>query len=117
MTLVTLNLQADAIAEARRLSAARGWVSGRDEELLRAIEPAPVVARARGRHTRRQLSGRLLLIFRISSLDASGRLVESQIAGALVPWSTCGEPRRRRRIRKAIAAAEHVARPHVEAFF
>ena len=118
MILVTLNLQTDAIAEAQRLTAARGWVRSGDEDLLiRATAEAPIVARARSRGTRRQLAGRMLLIFRVSSLDRSGRVAESQIAGALVPFQECDGPRRRSRICGAVRAAEHVARTHIDAFF
>ena len=117
MILQTLNLQADAIAEAQRLTAARGWIRGGDEDaLMRTTTPAPIVGRARRLGTRRQLAGRMLLIFRISSLDESGRVAESQIAGALVPLPACAGPRRRRRICEAVAAAEHAARKHVETF-
>jgi hypothetical protein len=118
MNLLTLNLQTDALAEAQRLSAARGWSGKADQDaLMRTTGPAPIVARARRAGTRRQLAGRMLLIFRISSLDASGRVAESQIAGALVRYPTAAGSHRRRRIREAVAAAERVARKQVEIVF
>jgi hypothetical protein len=114
MTLLTLNLEADGLAEARRLAAARTWLRDGDEQaLLQIAAAAPVVARARNRNMRRQLGGRMLLIVRLSSLDASGRIVESQIAGVLVTLHPCAAARRRARVRAAIAVAARAAQQHL----
>src|SRR3954468_16864020 len=111
MNLLTLNLETDALAEAQRLSAARGWWREGDEDaLMRVSVAAPIVARGRSRGTRRQLAGRMVLVFRVSSLDRSGRVAESQIKGALVRCPACAGAPGRERIREAVAAAEHVAR-------
>jgi hypothetical protein len=118
MNVLTLDLEADAAVEARRLSEARAWTGiddaaaiGRGDELAQG----PLATRARRNLARRSLSGRALLIFRVSWRDVHARALETQLIGALVPVAG-SQPslRSREHIRAVVADAEAAARPHVE---
>jgi hypothetical protein len=114
MALLTLNLEADAVAEARRLARARVWPRPGDEEVFaRSVGVRPLVARARRSATRQRLAGRALLIFRIGWQDGNGRTLESEVIAAVVPASDFETTRSRVRIR-SVCAAESAALPRIE---
>src|SRR5713226_6719207 len=117
MTLVTPDLRADAIAEARRLIEARSFQRDGDEDLLVQCENAgPLVTRARRNTLRRRLGGRILVIWRVSCEDGSGRSVESQLV-ALLAIVAAAPPNRRRRawIRAVLRDLEAPLLHHVDA--
>jgi hypothetical protein len=83
MQTTTIDLRDEAIAEARRLTAARAF--DRTEKTRRPDAPltGPLIARARGRR-RRGLAGRILCIWRIGCEDGAGRATSTAIVAALV---------------------------------
>lgn len=114
MTLQTqIDLRAEAIAEAQRVSASRAW--GRSDAANSTAQHAldrPLVARARRHKTRERLGDRLLLVFRVRAQDSAGRTIDTALLGALVkPLSSVG--RARERLRRAVRDAEAAARPPV----
>src|SRR5436190_3052136 len=118
MTLLTLNLQADAIAEAGRLTAARAWRRPDGDDVPGGSGGSDrLVARARGRG-RRRLADRAVLIFAVTWQDGEGRVIESQLIALAV---RLGSDRsrsltpRRDRVRAMVRAAEIAAVPHIEA--
>jgi hypothetical protein len=116
MDLLTLNLKAEALAEAERLSAARTWTrDGDDGGLAHGNDGAPLVARARRSRTRQSLAGRALVIFRLAWDDGNARTVEWYLAAALVPPGDPGATPARNRLREAAMRVERAARPVIEA--
>lgn len=85
MTMITVDLRADAAAEARRLTAARVLLRDGDERALLRLEGGGAwIARPRRARLRRALGGRVCLVWRLSFEDASGRLVESRLVPVLI---------------------------------
>jgi len=85
MALMTPDLRTDAIAEARRLSGMRALQRDGDEGVLAFHDGlGPLITRARRNSLRRALAGRILLVWRASCEDGSGRRVESQLIALLV---------------------------------
>src|SRR5438874_3058561 len=84
MSLTTPDLRADAIAEARRLAGTRICHGDGDEGALAGAEVmGPLITRARRNGLRRRLGGRVVLVWRVSCEDFSGRRVESQLVTLL----------------------------------
>jgi hypothetical protein len=103
MAIVTLDLRADAIAEARRLIAARRFHHDADEGVLTACESeGPFVARARRSSLRRQLGRRILLIWRVACEDAAGRTVESRLVALLIDLAAAPLPGQHRAWTRAL---------------
>jgi hypothetical protein len=85
MAYTTVNLRADAIAEARRLARARAVIRGGDREALDRLDgDATWVARTRGRRLRHRLGRRVCLIWRATFEDVSGQSLESHLVPMLV---------------------------------
>jgi hypothetical protein len=101
MSITSVDLTADAKAEAARLSRARlVGNNGTDRDRRVADVDRPLIARARGGDTRRVLSGRWLVIWRVAYEDAGGRVVESRLVSLLVrPAARPGGVRHRQWIR------------------
>src|SRR6516162_2449049 len=119
MSLLTLDLVGDAIAEAHRLTAARSRTRAEDEAAFgsgdRLVALEPLMARARRNAARRILAGRMLLVFRISWLDGYPRVIESRLTGVLVPMpSSWPASRGSRHFRAMVADAEASAMSYVE---
>jgi hypothetical protein len=121
--LLTIDLRADAAAEAARLDAARALIrhserqpagapgnpddSGSDEIALAQLDgEAAWIITARSPALRRRLGGRALLIWRVACEDASGRLLESRLVAIAVALSTGTRPRRRARVETLVRALE-----------
>jgi hypothetical protein len=85
MKMISVDLRAEAAAEARRLTAARGWLRDGDQRALLMLESGGAwIASARRARIRRALGGRVCLIWRVSFEDASGRGVESRLVPVLI---------------------------------
>ena len=85
MTMIAVDLRAEAAEEARRLTAARGWLRDGDRlALLRLESGGTWISSARRARLRRALGGRLCLVWRISCEDATGRRIESRLVPMLV---------------------------------
>src|SRR5437879_367240 len=85
MSLITPDLRADAIAEARRLAGTRVFQRDGDEGVLAGAEGmGPLITQTRRNRLRRRLGGRIVLVWRVSCEDFSGRRVESQLVTLLV---------------------------------
>jgi hypothetical protein len=113
--LLTIDLCADAVLEARRLSELRSLIPADDGRARATFDAArPLIARARRSGVRRRLGGRLLLIFRLTAQDAGGRTIDAHVMGALVSTSGAAGSRRRDAIRASVRDATAAARPHVD---
>ncbi len=101
MSITSLDLKADAIAEVARLSRARVIAaSGGHGDGKRCDFNRPLIARARRSNVRRALGGRLLMIWRVAYEDPCGRAVESRLVPMLVSVAArSGNVRRRAWIR------------------
>jgi hypothetical protein len=85
MKMITVDLRAEADAEARRLTAARGWLQDGDQRALLRLESGGAwISSARRARLRRALGGRLCLVWRVSFEDAAGRSVESRLVPMLI---------------------------------
>jgi hypothetical protein len=83
--MISVDLRAEAAAEARRLSGARAQLRDGDLRALQLLEAdGGWIARPRRARVRRFLGGRVCLIWRVSFADASGRPVESRLVPLLV---------------------------------
>jgi hypothetical protein len=81
----TVDLRAEALAEARRLTQARAlWHHGDDRALAQLEGDAAWILIARRARLKRTLGRRVCLVWRIAFEDASGRIVESRIVPLLV---------------------------------
>jgi hypothetical protein len=117
MPLTTLDLRADAIAEARRLIEARAFQRDGDDGVLSQCEGmGPLITRARRSTLRRKLAGQILLIWRVRCEDGAGRSAESRLVALLVTVAAPSPNRRRRAWTRAILRhAEASLRQHVDA--
>jgi len=116
MTITSVDLKADAIAEAARLAHARAVAAANPGgDVDHAHVEGPLVARARRCGVRQALAGRVLTIWRIAYEDPSGRIVESRLVPALVavPAQTRIE-RRRRWIRTLLRGIDAPVRRFVD---
>jgi hypothetical protein len=83
--ITTMNLRADAEAEAGRLTIARSLGRTRQERVNDTVRAnGPLIARARGAHRRKALAGRTLFIWQVASEDAAGRRSPAAIVAILV---------------------------------
>jgi len=117
MALMTPDLRTDAIAEARRLSGTRALQRDGDEGVLAGHDGVgPLIARARRSSLRRALGGRILLVWRASCEDGSGRRIESQLVALLVDVGPAPSSSEQRAwIRALLREAEAQLRRQVEA--
>jgi hypothetical protein len=89
MNMITVDLRADARAEAHRLAGARALLRDGDEAALARLEGnATWIARSRRTAVRRPLGRRACLVWRVTIEDASGRAVESRIVPLLIDLTT-----------------------------
>jgi superfamily II DNA/RNA helicase len=80
-----LSLAREAIGEAARVAAARAFVTPGDRQALERLESnGPAVATSRRWKTRAAIGARNLLLWRISSPDATGRATASKLVGVAV---------------------------------
>jgi hypothetical protein len=85
MTMTTVDLKAEAVAEASRLTRARALLrTGDEESLVRLDADGTWIAWARRPRLRRALSGRMCLVWRVVFEESSGRLVDSTLVPLLV---------------------------------
>lgn len=85
MTMTTVDVRAEAIAEASRLKRARALLRKGDEEsLVRLDADGTWIAWARRPRLRRALSGRMCLVWRVTVEEPSGRLVSSRLVPMLI---------------------------------
>jgi hypothetical protein len=85
MKIITVDLRADAAAEARRLTAARGWLRDGDQRALLRLESGGAwISSARRAPLRRALGRRLCLVWQVSFEDATGRSIESRLVPMLI---------------------------------
>ena len=92
--MTTVDLRAEAIAEASRLKRARALLrTGDEQSLVRLDEDGTWIAWARRPRLRRALSGRMCLVWRVAFEESSGRLVDSTLVPLLVDLR--GSPSRR----------------------
>jgi hypothetical protein len=117
MPLTTLDLRADAIAEARRLIEARAFQRDGDAGVLAQCEGmGPLITRARRSTLRRKLAGQILLIWRVRCEDGAGRSAESRLVALLVTVAARPSNRRRRAwIHAILRDAEASLLQHVDA--
>ena len=120
MTLVAVDLRAEAAAEVRRLTKARALLRDGDERALAQLDGTSAwIAMPRRASLRRALGHHICLVWRVAVEDASGRIVESRVvpvllsvaleANRIVPAAA-----RRAWIRSLLRDAERQVRPHVE---
>ncbi|HMF96117.1 MAG TPA: hypothetical protein VKE96_17560 [Vicinamibacterales bacterium] len=84
MSTTTVNLRADAAAEARRLTMIRA-ITGRREHVWHTTgATGPLIARARTARRRRALRGQMLLVWQVGCEDASGRITSTALVPLLV---------------------------------
>jgi len=107
MNTTTLDLAADAVAEARRAASSRAIEdSGRTSAWTGAEHDSTLVLLARRRRLRRALAGQVLLVWRIAYEDACGRRIESHLVPLLVDVGRQSTPRRRAWVRRLLPEVE-----------
>jgi len=85
MKMISVDLGAEAAAEARRLATVREWLRDGDQRALLLLEGGGAwVASSRHARLRRALRGRMCFVWRVSFEDASGRSVESRLVPVLI---------------------------------
>ena len=84
MSTMTVNLRADAVAEARRLTMIRAITAGRGRVGHMSVATGPLIARARTARRRRALCGQMLLVWQVACQDASGRIASTAIVPLFV---------------------------------
>jgi len=109
--MTTVNLRAEAIAEAERLTRARLAVRESDQSARQRLEPgATWIAMTKRSRAKRALRCRACFVYQAAFQDASGRIVESTLIPILVdlPASmrSCRSRDRRAAIRAWVKAAE-----------
>jgi hypothetical protein len=83
--MIKVDLSVEAAAEVDRLTKARALAAG----IGLFLPDGPLIGIARRNNVRRQLGGRVLLLWRLAYEDAGGRLVESMLVAATIELS-CG---------------------------
>jgi len=115
VNLKTVDLWADAIAEAERLKRARAlMVQGDEMELARLEGDGTWIARCRKTRVRRKLSGRMCLIWRVVFEDPSGGVVESMLMPMLIDVRGAAKARSREWVESFLRQAEDVLRARVD---
>jgi superfamily II DNA or RNA helicase len=85
LSAAALSIARDATQEAARIAAARALVNPGDRWALEQLESAgPAVATSRRWRTRAALGARTLLLWRIASLDSTGRTIASRLVALVV---------------------------------
>lgn len=120
MTLVAVNMRAEAAAEVRRLTKARALLRDGDQRALAWLDDASTwIAMPRRPSLRRKLGHHLCLVWLGAAEDRSGRIVESRLVAVLVAVPAAGTRTppswRRAWIRSLLPPAEFLVRPIVEA--
>ena len=114
MTLTTVDLRTEAIAEVERLKRARALVLSGDEAYLAQLEGVGTwIARSR-KHLRRNLSGRICLVWRIAFEEASGRVAESMLVPMLIDVRGGANPHSPKWVESFIRRADDVLRARVD---
>ncbi len=115
MNLKTVDLRADAIAEAERLKRARALtVRGDEMELARLGGDGPWIARCRKTRLRTRLSGRMCLIWRVVFEHPSGQFVESMLVPILIDLRGAAKPRSLEWLESFLRQADDVLRARVD---
>jgi hypothetical protein len=113
----TVDLRAEAIAEARRLTLARTVLREGDDRALVQLEGDPAwIALAKRNGRRRTRGRRVYLVWRVAFEDESGRLVESRLVPIVVELAGVpGKATRRAWILTLLRETDASVRAHVEA--
>lgn len=107
MTVIRVDLRAEAAAEARRLTGARVSLRDGDEHALGQLEAdGPWIATTRGARRRRALGRRVLLVWRLALEDPFGRVIESRLVPVVIELSAV--PSKARRFTWIRALLRHV---------
>jgi hypothetical protein len=115
MNLTTVNVRADAIAEAERLKRARSLlVQGDESDFTRLEGEGTWIARSRKTRVRRRLSGRMCLIWLVVFENPSGRVVESMLVPMLVDLRGAARPHSLEWFESFIRQADDVFRARVD---
>ena len=116
MRMTTVDLRAEATAEAERLTSARGLLRDGDERALFGLEgDATWIATSRRTSLKRSLRGRACLVWRVAFEDASGRLVESKLVPVLVEVPRGADRRSSAWIKLFLQQADGLVHARVEA--
>jgi hypothetical protein len=116
MTIVRVDLRAEAVSEAARLTAARRMLAAGDTQTVNRLEgDATWIATRRHTKLRRGLGRRTLLVWRATIEDASGRPVASRLVPVLIGATPSGNRRTHTWIATLLAASESLVRAHVDA--
>ena len=121
MTMVAVDLRAEAAAEVNRLTKARAVLRDGDQRALAQLDgTSPWIAMPWRTSLRRSLGHHICLVWRVTVEDASGRTVESRVVPLLLAVSPDADrivpaAARRAWIRSLLRDAEGHVRPHVEA--
>ena len=115
--MTTVDLRSQAIAESRRLGAARALLDDLDEPAFVTLEgDAAWIAVARRAKLRRSLGRRVCLIWRVAFEDPSGRLVEWKVVPVMIETPpTSGYRQRSDELRQFVRLADAIVGPQVEA--
>jgi hypothetical protein len=115
MTMTTVNLRAEAIAEVSRLKRARTLLHDHGEESLVSLEADGTwIACARRPRLRRTLKGRMCLVWRVAFEEPSGRLVDSTLVPMLVELRGSANRRSLGWIQSFLQRADDLMRARVE---
>jgi len=115
MTLTTVDLRTEAIAEVERLKRSRALLRDADQSHLAQLEAVGTwITRSRKARLRRRLSGRVCLVWRVVFEEPSGRVVESLLVPMLLELQGGANPRSSDWIKLFIRRAGEVLRPRVD---
>jgi hypothetical protein len=115
MTLTTVDLRTDAAAEASRLKRARALLRTGDEESLARLEADGTwIAWAKKPRSRRALSGRMCLVWRVAFETPAGRLVDSRLVPVLIDFKGPAGRRSQAWIKSFLEQADDLMRQRIE---
>jgi hypothetical protein len=117
MTIVAVDLRAEAAGEAVRLKQARALCRNGDQRaLLQLAGTSPWIAIDRRRPVRREFGRRIVLVWRATVEDGVGRIAESRAVAVLLEFhrDDVHSANRRAWIRTTLRDAEAAVRPIVE---
>jgi hypothetical protein len=116
MTMSTVDLRAEAVAEAARLTQARAVLRDGDAGVIASLEgAAPWILIARRHRIRRAVRGRVCTVWRIALEDPSGRLMESRLIAVFVDARRRPSLPRRAWIRTLLRDSDAIVRASVQA--
>jgi hypothetical protein len=116
MRTTTVDLRAEGIAEAARLTAARALLRDGDERALFELEgDATWIARPRRTSLKRSLAGRACLVWRVAFEEPSGRLAESKLVPVLADVPRSADRHAAAWVERFLQQAEGLVRARVEA--